>query len=888
MIKRLLSLVSSATLLASLALVGLVPTALANVNGAAFTTDNPGYTDGNSYANQACLNGGAHVTPGVNCNLYSDKRDVWINGGPSQGQNHLTAGDYFFSVLVPGGQPDPNDGGAENLSDTTAAPYAGGETNSDGSTVPSGDEYSNRTFHVDASGHVSSYGGTHQSADGGSLGLLIQLFPYDDTTNPGGVYILAICSTGTSPAVPSQCKYDAFKVVQGSGCDVNCGGGQGLPLSVIKDAAGAYTNTYKWSIDKTADDTVYTAGGADGSANFDVKVQHDSGTLGGYTVTGTIDAFNPNSGSVVADVTDQLSDATVCSVTDGAAATLVSGDNYFSYDCDLAGAPQGELDNTVTVTWDAQTVVPDGDLTAGHADFTFSSILFTGSDSDTCITVNDTNPAGPQGEQVCVGDANPTEFKYSGTVSGAAGTCTPNDNTADFTTSDTSATDSSKATVNDCQGADLTVTKTASASYTRTYNWSIRKTVDEATHIDQIGGSVTLHYHVTATETGFTDSAWVVSGTITVTNPNDWEDVTLSDVTDAVDNGGSCTVDKTGGMTVAKSGTKDFPYSCTYASKPTYNVTAHNKATITWSASAASTPTGTADTGNVDFSFTTPTSTINKTITVQDAYNGGSATDLGQLTATDSTPYTTHTYDVTKTVTVPTNGSCVTMPNSGIIKETGAHSDVSNTICGVGAPGALTMGYWQNKNGQTIIANYSGTACASLRTWLSQFHAFSDISSRTTCGSSPSLGAKSSTGVTGYVYDVVKAAVCTSSSKTCNSMLKAQMLATALDVYFSDSTLGGNRIGAPSAIGSKHIDLTKICTMIDSTNGTATCSGTYVNVSAQFNNTSCMTVMAMLQWQNTSDPAVDAGLVWYGQNKTYQVNAKNAFDSINNQVDFAC
>ncbi len=317
MIKKCLSLVSAAALLASLTLVAFATPALANVNGAAFTTDNPGYTDGNGYANQACVNGGAHTTPGVNCNLYTDKRDVWINGGPSQGQNHLTAGDYFFAVLVPGGQPDPNDGGAKNLSDTTADPYLGGETNSDGSTVPSGDDLSNRTFHVDASGHVSSYGGTHQSADGGSLGVLIQLFPYDDTTNPGGVYILAICSTAVLPAVPSQCKYDAFKVQQGSGCDVNCGGGQGVPLSVIKDAAGSYTNTYSWTIDKTADTTAYTAGGADGSANFDVTVQHDDGTLDGYTVTGTIDAFNPNTGSVVADVTDQLSDTTVCDVAGG-------------------------------------------------------------------------------------------------------------------------------------------------------------------------------------------------------------------------------------------------------------------------------------------------------------------------------------------------------------------------------------------------------------------------------------------------------------------------------------------------------------------------------------------------------------------------------------------
>src|SRR5438445_10432785 len=48
-----------------------------------------------------------------------------------------------------------------------------------------------------------------------------------------------------------------------------------------------------------------------------------------------------------------------------------------------------------------------------------------------------------------------------------------------------------------------------------------------------------------------------------------------------------------------------------------------------------------------------------------------------------------------------------------------------------------------------------------------------------------------------------------------NTMLKAQMLATALDVYFSDPALGGNKIGAPGPIGSDLIDLTKVCNMID-------------------------------------------------------------------------
>src|SRR5919202_6430298 len=174
------------TLVAAAAVVlFLLPAASANVAGAAFTTDDPAVTS-------PCLNGPSHTTPSVNCNIYGAKEDVWINGGPSGGQNHLSDGSYFFAVLDPGGQPDPNDGSAKNLSSPN-------------------DAYTDRTFSV-SSGTVS-YGGPH---DFDSTSGKIRLTPYDDTSNPGGVYILAICSLADGyPVDPSTCKYDAFKVNTG-------------------------------------------------------------------------------------------------------------------------------------------------------------------------------------------------------------------------------------------------------------------------------------------------------------------------------------------------------------------------------------------------------------------------------------------------------------------------------------------------------------------------------------------------------------------------------------------------------------------------------------------------------------------------------------------------
>lgn len=161
--------------------IGFGPTQAWAVSGAGYTTVNPA-VDGPNH----CKNG----NPGVNCNIYDGKEYVWLNGGPAA--NGLGPdGQYFFAVLVPGGQPNPNDGGPKNLSDDF-------------------DTFQNRTFTV-TGGEVGAYAGTHDKTI-----PLIRLFPYADTTNPGGVYIMAICSLGEGyPVDPRDCKYDAFKVKKG-------------------------------------------------------------------------------------------------------------------------------------------------------------------------------------------------------------------------------------------------------------------------------------------------------------------------------------------------------------------------------------------------------------------------------------------------------------------------------------------------------------------------------------------------------------------------------------------------------------------------------------------------------------------------------------------------
>ena len=384
-------------------------------SGAGFTSVNEN-VDGTGH----CANG----NPNNNCNIYDGKQYVWLNGGPTGIGN----GTYFFAVLAPGGQADPNDAAADLLST---------------------DAYTNRTFSV--SGGTVTYGGTHDFDSN-----KIRLLPYNDTPNNGGVYILAICALGDGqPVSASDCKYDAFKVSNGTVNEADV-------LTITKDATGAYDNKYTWTIEKDVDKTTVKQVGGSATFNYTVTVTHDGGTISNVKVTGTISVFNPNvdgsNNTVPVDisgVTDKLSDGTVCTVTNGGAQTLTQAKTDFAYSCDLSALPQGELDNTATVSWGQQFLSNGGLLDAGSADFTFSSISFAGNTIDETVSVTDDfNGTLTTLGSVSVGDANPTAFTYSHTVNIPANNCVSYDNTATFTTNDTGATDSASQTVTVCGPAN--------------------------------------------------------------------------------------------------------------------------------------------------------------------------------------------------------------------------------------------------------------------------------------------------------------------------------------------------------------------------------------------------------------------------------------------------
>jgi hypothetical protein len=289
--------------------------------------------------------------------------------------------------------------------------------------------------------------------------------PYDDTTNPGGVYILAICSladadssAANQPGVdPSDCKYDAFKVNEENVLP------PASDLRISKGADGSYTNSYAWHINKAVDKTSVTLNGG-GSAVFTytVTVNHDPAAVSEVKVTGTITVFNDNvDGSLnplpvdIDGVTDELSDNTVCGVTGGGAQTLTAAATNFDYECDLSSVPAGQLDNTATVTWGSQILDDGSFLAAGSKSFTFSNILFAeGNSVDECVNVSDPiDPLSPR--TFCVGDAGDPSFsfQYTRTVNfngSLVPSCVNYNNTATFTTTDTSTSGTSSQTVTVC------------------------------------------------------------------------------------------------------------------------------------------------------------------------------------------------------------------------------------------------------------------------------------------------------------------------------------------------------------------------------------------------------------------------------------------------------
>jgi len=696
----------------------------------------------------------------------------------------------------------------------------------------------------------------------------------------------------------------------------NLSGSPDLTLTVTKTASPSFTRTFTWNITKTATGTttlnslptVFSAGGGTSdAASYTVDVSHDNGTDSGWQVSGVITVSNANSvditGIDISDADTANGNCVVQPAADGTPitnATIAANSHEdFPYTCIYPAAPAaGTNTNTATATPEPTSNTTGGPF-VGFAtwDFSTASIKFV----DGSVTVTDTF-GGTLGTVTINSDGtitvtggvvdgtNPAQadFTYTHTFTGdPAGTCTSHQNTATFTTNTTGTTGTSSATVQDCQGADLQVSKSAVPSF----NSSVTKSVDKTT-VQQSGGNVTFNYTVTVTESG-----WQVAGSITVVNPNDWETVSGVTVTDAINNGGSCSVTGGTGVSIGPKSSAQLSYTCTYSSAPT-SASFTNTATATWTAATYHTPDGTASGQAISGqNGTNPFATLTITDTVySSAFPSGCTATLGTVSVTTTTPsatpgcgvtaltspsYGVFKYSITDTNAAP--GMCASYNNTAQITGGSSSNQVTVTVCNTNT-GALTMGFWKNNNGQKLI---NGANQANLATFLTSYNPFKDYPQ------------KSGQSIASYVSTVIGAATCGGS--TCNPMLKAQMLATALDVFFSNPA-NGDPIkafngGITLYLGNVNIDLSHVCAMVDLSGGSS-CSSSFEDARPEFGinpastTPACLgtSVLNMLAYSdlssstNGSPVSNNGGSNWYNQVKTRQVFAKDSFDSTNNQV----
>jgi hypothetical protein len=204
-----------------------------------------------------------------------------------------------------------------------------------------------------------------------------------------------------------------------------------------------------------------------------------------------------------------------------------------------------------------------------------------------------------------------------------------------------------------CYDYEVDVSKDANTTFTRTYNWTIKKEVTPDAWDLFTGDSGTSQYTVSVDKTGYTDSDWAVNGTITIENNTPF-DAVIESVSDVVSGVGSVAVD-CGGVT--------FPYTlpsggtleCTYSTSLPDGSSRTNTATVTTSGIVG------GGEATADVTFGNPTTEVNKEINVTDT-NGGS---WGPVSDDASWTYS-------KTFTC--DGDAGTHNNTATIQETGQSS----------------------------------------------------------------------------------------------------------------------------------------------------------------------------------------------------------------------
>ena len=214
-----------------------------------------------------------------------------------------------------------------------------------------------------------------------------------------------------------------------------------------------------------------------------------------------------------------------------------------------------------------------------------------------------------------------------------------------------------------CYDVELLVSKTASTTFTRDFDWSISKTVDQPSVSIAGTGLATVNYTVGVTKDAGTDSDFAVSGTITVTNPHTSLTADGIVVTDSLTDHGAIAV--------------RCPKT---ALGPGQSMVCDYDAAL--ATGAARTNTGAADpatfgfprsTGEAAVAFVTPTTVLDDSVTLSDTFDGAGI--AGSLASSRTFPYT-RTFGSADVAC----GETVTFPNTASITGDGAPKTASADV----------------------------------------------------------------------------------------------------------------------------------------------------------------------------------------------------------------
>jgi hypothetical protein len=209
-----------------------------------------------------------------------------------------------------------------------------------------------------------------------------------------------------------------------------------------------------------------------------------------------------------------------------------------------------------------------------------------------------------------------------------------------------------------CFDYEVAVTKDAQTTFTRTFGWTINKSVTPANWDLFTGDSGTSQYTVSVTKDNGTDSDWAVAGTITIYNPAPFA-ATLTGVSDTVSPSIAASVDC--GVTFPYSLAAGGTLTCSYSANLPNGANRTNTATVTTSGDVG------GGSGTAAVTFGAPTTVVNDSVTVNDSFAG----NLGSFNASGSATYT-------RTFTCDANEG--THQNTATIVETNQSASASVTV----------------------------------------------------------------------------------------------------------------------------------------------------------------------------------------------------------------